>query len=403
MIGGLTSIVAAAPGIWLLFVGRRDRLRAQAEQVTAWSVREVRSSEGGKETPPSGVVVVNASSSEVRDVAVKVISRTNDDVVGKRYNAVAPGSYYLKYDNGEWSAPSALSAEGGYLSLADIDQSTGAIDTISMLPITEVPPEQTVALLRFRTSNGRRWVRLSGSEVEPEYLVKMSSGPDGGRTLRGLNWSLLRWWRCWFNPLLREDLAAVRSKMSTWDDEFSRTQSVAATLPEFAPRVSPKSNVVAGMLRRALATLFESGNGIEREVLLSSAPRHDDPDHFKRVTVKITGGSALPVTIVSARATASPGRSLVFLTNDQTPSSQVYYFSVDVDGTLPAEFFFGDTRKGFKADNAPLTKEFVKEAEARGRPGGGTVDSWIGSEEELMATIGAVISKHEHARMPVPS
>lgn len=402
IIGGLTGVLAAAPGIWLLYVGRRDRLRSQAEQVTAWSVREVRSDEAGRETPPTGVVVVNTSSSEVRDVAVKVLSRADEKIDGKRYNAIAPGSYYLKYDDEGWSAPSALTAESGYLSLADVDPSTGAASMISMLPITEAPPEQYVAFLQFRTSNGRRWVRLAGGEVEPEYLVKRLSPTDKARPLQRLGCSISRAWRSRWNPQLRADLAAVDGVISDWIVEFDRTEKEPTTKPTFAPRVTPQSNEVAATLRRALATLVES-DAAERDRLLKTAPERDNPHHLEAAKVTVADSSVLPPAIVAVRATKSPGRSLIFMTDEQAPRSNVYYFSVNASGTMPAEFFYGDLRKGYKQDNVSLTKNFVKTAEERDQPRGGTVKTWHGHESELMATIAAVITEHDRTRTAVPS
>lgn len=293
MVDTVTAVFSVITGLaGLLIAGhvwRSDRRKdeeRQARLISAWVVREGRSTPRPDADEVRGIVICNGSDAPVSEVAVRVEEAATDSAPdsGQMFAQVPPGTYYVqRNDNPDspWTAPFVVDAAEGGLAV------TLEGERIPLVAVTEVPPEFSLAFLSFTDTFGTRWWRLGSG-------------------------------------------ALTQTPPSDWNpNELRQTARRTLEQPRRGRR-DAKTDAVATLLRAAVNLVVAP----EHRVDLTAPPIRLD------VT---TDGSRHPLCthIKAFGLSGRTGMHLRLLTDAGRRDEDLYFLEGSREGRLPQQFFFG--------------------------------------------------------------
>lgn len=295
VLAGFAGVVALGFTVWAFTRQVKQEARSQADRVIAWAVY-VADDQGG-ESDDLGVVIVNASSEVALDVDVKTCAGqdgsgfVDDDVKGRRFALVPPGTYFLPQSDKRWDAPVPVDTSDGRFTTTVRDEAGGATSTLTLVPVTRRPEPKRVRFLRFRFGD-QVWHRDADS--------RLAKGPGSDR----------------------------------WDGEFDASQS--EPLAQHSVRPHQPNDGVRGLVQQLFTHFAVAGAR---------------PDPGARAEVK-PDFAARGITWV-ARTTRN-GQGLRLGLTDE-PDGAHLYVSGDHTGTVPNDGLQLTERLGGRSRRLPRT------------------------------------------------
>lgn len=339
--GAASGVAAAALAFWVWRQDHAEKRERQARLISAWVVREGRTSATDDE-PLRGVVVRNNSDAPVAHVGVQIERLLpggdavkggapvyGPDGPGQLYAQIPPGTYYLQRnaDAGRpWAAPHAVAATDGDLRVT-IDG-----EAVSLVPVTEVHATFRLTYLGFHDTADRPWWRVG----------------MGGLT---------------------------GDKPAAWSER---------DLLPTAERELPQATT-----RRGRSETTEQVGSLLRAMVNEVAdPRHGvDTATFTRMDVDLRDSThPLAQHLTSFGLAGGTGMGIRLCTG-ASRDEHVYYLEGNRDGLLPAKFFYGHLGR----PDVVLTR--LREELVSAGGGADRADAW--TPAALATALAQVVATHQ--------